>query len=206
MSGRTKALFAALAASVCLSACVSSDPQASLGGRGGGGAVSGFSAPMPLAPQRVSAAMPGDPLFDTEKAERGGVTPMAVLNRPPARAVASVSRPVDRSSTLAARPQDSAKNRPLGMATLSAGPTPAMARTASADDDVTATMRAALVKPALTPLSDVEARAAVEQRAQTLRDKRFDTQVRHASSIVCSGCLQTSGRRRAPAEDDVPAE
>lgn len=199
-----------MAASACLSACVGTDPQAALPS-GGGVALTAFSAPMPATPQRVSAAMPGDPLFDTERAERGGVNPIAVLNRPPTRAVASASGSTTRSAvsnpaTLAARLEESPKHLPQGMATLSAGLSPGAARTASADDDMTATMPAASVTSTLIPLSEVEARAAVEQRAQTLRDKRFDMQVRHASSIVCSGCVSAPGHRRGPTQVDVPEE
>ena len=40
-------------------------------------------------------------------------------------------------------------------------------------------------------LSEIEARAAAEQRLQAARDQRFDTAVRRATNLVCSGC--TSG-------------
>lgn len=183
-----EALFSALAISACLSACVGTDPNAAM--PAGGVALTAFSTPVPLVPERGSKAMPGDLLSDPDKAGHG-VDPLAVLMRPATHATAFSARS---AQTVAARLEEPPKRPSGGMTTLSAGPMPAT-RTASADD----AMPVAAPKPALTSFRDVEAQAAIEQRAQNVRDRRFDTQVRHASNIVCSGCLAVSGRGRRAA-------
>ena len=43
-----------------------------------------------------------------------------------------------------------------------------------------------------TALSEIETRAAAEQRLQTARDRRFDMAVRRATNLVCSGCAAGS--------------
>ncbi len=201
-----KALISALVASMGLSACVAVDRQASVSPEGG---IVPTAFSQPLAAPQQQTAMPGDLLLNPDKVERG-VDPVAILMRPPMHAAASAARaPASSASTLAARLEASPTRQLRGMAAPPAASTPAAA-VASADDSdgsVTTAMRAALTRPTLPPLGDVEARALAEQRAQDLRDKRFDRQVRHASSIVCSGCVTNPGRRsRAPVPDEAVGE
>jgi hypothetical protein len=201
-----KALLSALAASACLSACVAVDHQASLSQtpRSAEGSLvpTAFSEAVSTPPQRT--AMPGDLLLDPEKTERG-IDPVAILMRPPTHMTASAAR----TPTLAARFEPSPPRPLRGMATLPAASSTLAAATAVADasgetdSGLPAAMRARLAQPTLTPLGDVEARALAEQKAQDIRDKRFDRQVRHASSIVCSGCVTAPGRPRSTAQGEA---
>ena len=191
-----RTLFVAALGLTSLSACVSNDLRA------GPSASLAPTAPLiaePVAPaQRLTAVMPGELLLEPGR-EAVGIDPQTILTRsssrvahayaaPPRRTVAHAARLAAVSSSApvrAAEPSVDARSTvPLLAARLSRIDAPAGAPTG--------------VHSSLTPLADVEARAEAEQRAQASRDRRFDAQVRRASSLVCSGCV--SGTRRSPAQ------
>jgi hypothetical protein len=187
------------------------DRQAAVSSSEGSIVPTAFSAPFPApsATPQQRTAMPGDLLLNPDRVERG-IDPVAILMRPPTRVTASAARaPTVPAPTLAAR-LEASPTRPLrGMAALPAAASSAttVASADPTDSSLAAAMPAALARPALTPLADVEAHALAEQRAQDIRDKRFDRQVRHASSIVCSGCVTEPGRRhRPPVQDEAAGE
>lgn len=195
-----RTLFIAAVSLGGLSACVGTDPHASLRG-GSGGALAATAAPVvpdPVEPTpRLTAVMPGELLLQPQR-ELAGTNPGAVLThsqgrlaRLPQSSVASASsRP--RTGTYAARLEDAPRRAPVRAAGLPTSPLHA-ARLAAAD----ASAGTPVTASALTPLADVEARAEIEQRAQASRDRRFDAQVRRASSLVCSGCLSSPSRGSA---------
>lgn len=197
-----KTLFVAAVSLTTLSACVGADPQARL--RAGSSSSLATAAPVELdliEPTRpLAAVMPGD-LLPEPKRRAASINPESVLTRPNKRIAYSTAAPPRRAVAHAAHitevpaPVETERSDALTQTSpfLAArlGPAEVRARTSLA------------VKPALTPPMDVEARAEVEQQAQAIRNRRFDAQVRRASSMVCSGCGPTTGRKPARIESSV---
>lgn len=193
-----RTLFVAAFGVTSLSACVGTDPQARL--RAGSGVSLASTAslkPEAVEPaQPLTAIMPGDLLLQPGRGT-AGIDPQAIFARSGnrvARDTALPQRVMTHAAPIAGVPVSG------GMAASSTRPrtSPFLAARLNPADTQEGPLPA--VQPALTPLADVEARAEVEQRAQASRNRRFDAQVRRASSIVCSGCVPTAGRRLTQTE------
>lgn len=196
-------LFVAAVGLTSLSACVGTDPQARLRA-GAGTSFASAGPPMPEAvepAQRLTAVMPGELLFEPGRGG-GGINPQAVLTRTNNR-VADASAPPRRMVAHAAH----LSKAPVSAATADSGAVPQtspfLAARLGPTDAPTGTPPA--VRSTMMPLADVEAHAEVEQRAQANRDRRFDAQVRRASSSVCSGCFPAAGRRPSRAKPSADA-
>lgn len=192
-----KALFIAAVGLTSLSACVGADPQARL--RTGSGTSQVSAVPIGLDPvepaQPLMGVMPGDLLLEPKR-RLAGIDPQTVLMRSNTHVANVTATPPRHGATHAAH--------------VTEGPAPMRAAGSSASAQTSAffaTPLGAAGSPNRTPstsqaastLGDVETRAGIEQQAQEGRNRRFDAQVRRASSIVCSGCVSTTERKPARA-------
>jgi len=193
-----KTLFIAAVGLTNLSACVGADPQARL--RAGAGASLASTASVEVDPvdsgQPVTGVMPGDLLLEPKR-RLAGIDPQTVLMRSNTRVADVTATPSRRGEAHAAHIAE----RPAPMRAAGARvPVQTSAFFATPLSPAGSSNRTpSTVQAASTP-ADVETRAEIEQRAQEGRNRRFDAQVRRASSIVCSGCLSTTGRKPTRAQ------
>lgn len=194
-----KAPLVTVAGLLLLTGCVGTEPYAALRG-GSGQSLASLPTPVREEPQSpiVAEPLPADVVSDDVVVAPArvarGTNPRAVLERTQARlsdAPRRTDRPVVATQTSPTPGAAGSSRRAVRTAGLGDTPLPAayLASTAAPvapGQPVTAKTATAL------SLSEVEARAEVEQRAQTLRDQRFDAQVRRASNLVCVGCLSTT--------------
>ncbi|WP_375408274.1 hypothetical protein [uncultured Methylobacterium sp.] len=186
-----KAPLVTVAGLLFLTGCVGTEPYAAL--RGSGPSLASLPAPIREEPQIATLSEPlpadvvSDDVVDAPARVARGTNPRAVLERRQTHLSDAPARTV--RSVVAGRPSPTSE---------AAGPSRGAVKTAGLGDaPLPAAYLASTAAPAANTgtaplLSEVEARAEVEQRAQTLRDQRFDAQVRRASNLVCIGCVPTT--------------
>jgi len=189
-----KTLFVAAVSLTTLSACVGTDPRARL--RAGSSASLASAIPPESdsieSTHPLLAAMPGDLLPEAGRSV-AGINPETVLTRPNNHVARPTSAPPRRVVAHAAHIMEIPGPVGTERSDVLTKTSPFLAARLSPVEVQTKT--SPVINPALTPLSQVEVRADIEQRAQASRNRRFDAQVRRASSIVCSGCSSTIGRK-----------